>query len=73
MKKILIPIIIVSIGFLVHSCANKAQGPTGGPKDEIPPSVVKSNPLNGALNFKQKEVQIFFGANVSVEKPRRNG
>ena len=72
MKKILIPIIIVSIGFLVHSCANKAQGPTGGPKDEIPPSVVKSNPLNGALNFKKKEVQIFFDENVSVENPSEN-
>ena len=72
MKKILLSIIIVSIGFLVHSCANKAQGPTGGPKDETPPSVVKANPHNGTLNNKKKEVQIFFDENVSVENPGEN-
>lgn len=72
MKKILISIIIVSIGFLVHSCANKAQGPTGGPKDEIPPTVIKSNPRNGALNFKKKDIQIYFDENVSIDNASEN-
>ena len=53
-------------------CANKAQGPTGGPKDETPPKVVKSTPANGALNFRKKEVQIFFDENISIEKPNDN-
>ena len=69
-KKLVLRIFIVlSIGLLVYSCANKAQGPTGGPKDETPPKVLKSTPLNGALNFKKKVVQIIFDENVSVEKP----
>lgn len=70
MKNLILKIFIVfSIGLLVHACANKAQGPTGGPKDETPPKVLKSTPLNGALNFKKREVQIIFDENVTVEKP----
>jgi len=69
-KKLVIKIIIIlSIGLLVYACANKAQGPTGGPKDETPPRVMKSTPLNGALNFKKKEIQIIFDENITVEKP----
>ncbi|OIP81814.1 MAG: hypothetical protein AUK44_09215, partial [Porphyromonadaceae bacterium CG2_30_38_12] len=70
MKNILIRIIVVSfIGFVVHACANKAQGPTGGPKDITPPRVMKSTPSNGALNFRKKEIQIIFDENISIEKP----
>jgi len=69
-KKLVIKILIIfSIGLMVYACANKAQGPTGGPKDETPPRVMKSTPVNGALNFKKKEIQIIFDENVTVEKP----
>ncbi len=56
----------------IHSCANKAQGPTGGPKDTIPPRVLKSFPMNGSLNFKKKSIEIDFDENVSIEKPSEN-
>lgn len=59
-------------GFLsvvLYGCANKAMGPTGGPKDVTPPKVVRSVPLNGSLNFDKKEIQIVFDENISVEKP----
>jgi len=56
----------------VVGCANKAQGPTGGPKDSIPPSVVRSVPSNGALNFKKKQILIDFDENVSIEKAVEN-
>jgi len=61
-------------GFIlsVVGCANKAQGPTGGPKDSIPPSVVRSVPSNGALNFKKKQILIDFDENVSIEKAAEN-
>ncbi len=72
MKKILTALVIILIGFIVYSCANKAQGPTGGPKDEIPPKVLKSAPLNGALNFKKKEINILFDENISVVKATEN-
>ena len=72
MKKIFTAIIIIGISFLVYACANKAQGPTGGPKDETPPKLIKSNPLNGALNYNKKEIQIIFDENISVEKASDN-
>ncbi len=72
MKKILISVTIIIIGVVVYSCANKAQGPTGGLKDETPPKVMKSVPLNGALNFRKKEVHILFDENISVEKVTDN-
>lgn len=69
-KKFVIKIFtVLSIGLLVYACANKAQGPTGGPKDETPPRVMRSTPVSGALNFKKKEIQIIFDENVTVEKP----
>lgn len=61
-------LVAISVALMVYSCANKAQGPTGGPKDETPPRVMKSTPENGALNYKKKQVQIFFDENISVEK-----
>ena len=54
--KILTVLIIFAIMLLVHACANRAQGPTGGPKDLTPPSVLRSIPGNGALNFKKKSI-----------------
>jgi len=70
MRKVIFKIFSVTIvGIVVYACANKAQGPTGGPKDETPPKVMKSVPLNGALNFKKKEIQIIFDENIKVEKP----
>lgn len=51
----------------VTSCANKGQGPQGGPKDTIPPSVVKSFPSNMALNVQKNKIQIVFDENVNVK------
>ena len=70
--KILSTLIILAVILLVHSCANKAQGPTGGPKDKTPPRVLKSLPQNGALNFKKKSIEIDFDKIVSIEKPNDN-
>ncbi|MDR3652040.1 MAG: Ig-like domain-containing protein [Paludibacter sp.] len=70
--KIKLFIVISGISFLVYSCANKAQGPTGGPKDTTPPKVMKSFPNNGALNFKKKQIEIDFNKMVSIEKPNDN-
>jgi len=64
--------LIMGVGFLVYSCANKAQGPTGGPKDETPPRVMKTNPANGSLNFSKKQILIEFDEIVTVEKASEN-
>lgn len=60
---------LITICVAMYSCANKAQGPTGGPKDETPPVVTRSNPVNGALSFNKKLIQLYFDENITVEKP----
>jgi len=64
--------IIFVIMLLVHACANKAQGPTGGPKDKTPPRVLKSFPSNDALNFKKKLIEIDFDKIVTIDNPNEN-
>lgn len=59
---------IWALAFLLNACANKAQGPTGGPKDETPPKVMRSTPTNGELNFKKKQIQVVFDENITLEK-----
>lgn len=57
---------------LVHACANRGGGPTGGPKDVTPPRVLRSVPLNNMLNFNKKQIFIDFDEMVSVEKASEN-
>jgi uncharacterized protein (DUF2141 family) len=64
----LFTILILTAG----SCANRAAGPTGGPKDSIPPVVVRSSPINGAVNFKKKDIQVYFNENISLDKVSEN-
>jgi len=70
--KIQVAFLTLGVMLLVHACANKAQGPTGGPKDTTPPQVMKSTPENGALNFKKKQITIDFDELVSIEKATDN-
>lgn len=65
-------IIHVVLVFSVISCANRAAGPTGGPKDSIPPVVLRTVPLNNTLNYKKKEIQVFFDENITLEKINEN-
>ncbi|MDD4489713.1 MAG: Ig-like domain-containing domain [Paludibacter sp.] len=67
--RLIIQLVLV---FTIVSCANRAAGPTGGPKDSIPPVVLRTIPVNNALNYKKKEIQVFFDENVSLEKVNEN-
>lgn len=69
---ILYSLLLLSTSGLYHGCANRAQGPTGGPKDTIPPVVVKSFPENGSTNFHKSQIEIDFDENVSVQKISEN-
>ena len=44
---------------LVYSCANMGM-PKGGPKDKLPPVIVKSIPEANQVNFKDNKVRITF-------------
>lgn len=54
------------------SCANRAQGPGGGPKDETPPRIVRSVPDDGTLNYSKKTVQVYFDENIQLDKVQDN-
>lgn len=58
--------ILVSMIFS-HSCANTTGTPSGGPKDTIPPVLVKVNPLPGQLNVPLHKTQIVFTFNEYVQ------
>jgi hypothetical protein len=55
-------------GFIViiYSCA-KISSPSGGPKDRLPPVVVKSVPANGTINFKGNKLEILFNEYVVLD------
>jgi hypothetical protein len=44
-------------------CAS-VQAPQGGPKDSEPPYLLKSNPSNGQVNFREKYIQLEYSENV---------
>ena len=61
-------LIILSVSlFTIFGCANRGQGPQGGPKDLIPPKYLKSIPEQEALNVTTPTVELFFDEIVLVE------
>lgn len=54
------------IQFCITSCANIST-PTGGPKDTIPPALVKVNPTGGAVHFNDRIVRMEFNEPVQVK------
>jgi len=57
----LIPAALVLGAMMFPSgCANTTTPPTGGPKDTIPPVLVKTSPLPGAVNVPTHKTQIKF-------------
>ncbi len=72
MKKLLpfflLPLFVLS----VSTCANRGLGPQGGPVDSIPPRMVRSTPLNGALNYQKKQVEIGFDEYIQLDNPSEN-
>jgi hypothetical protein len=49
------------------ACANTGT-PGGGPKDETPPRLIKSEPKENQVNFTKKRIELFFDELVSLEK-----
>ncbi len=59
-------ILAFSIGFIFINCANRGT-PGGGPKDETPPKIVKSEPENYKTNFKGNEIRIYFDEYIKIK------
>jgi hypothetical protein len=61
----LIPIVLIWLASMVSGCASM-QSPTGGPKDSIPPEIVKELPKNFTKNFTAKKIEIEFNEFVKL-------
>lgn len=70
MSKIIKILTIASIIILLSGCA-KISMPTGGPRDETPPVVVKENPASGTNFFNQKSIKITFNEFVTIDNPNK--
>jgi hypothetical protein len=51
--------LIGAIASLMVACASIGR-PSGGPKDEVPPEFVRSNPEPGALNVDRNRIDLWF-------------
>lgn len=58
----------VCILFL-FSCARQSA-PTGGPKDTIPPVLIKALPANETVNFHRKEIELMFSEDIILNTPK---
>lgn len=57
---------------LVSSCANRGSGPQGGPKDSIPPTLLRETPENGTCNFTEKMIVLQFDEYVQLNNVSEN-
>ena len=59
-------LLLAFIAIIAFNCANRGT-PTGGEKDILPPKIVKSTPENYSINFKDKEIIIYFDEYVKIK------
>ncbi|MDH4091686.1 MAG: Ig-like domain-containing domain [Cyclobacteriaceae bacterium] len=59
--------IIYPLFFL--SCARQTA-PTGGPKDTIPPILIKANPTNDQTNYKGSSLELTFNETLILNNPK---
>lgn len=59
-------ILALIIGFIFINCANRGT-PDGGPKDETPPTIIKSEPENFSTNFTGKEIKVYFDEYIKIK------
>jgi len=58
---------VIQFLIIVSGCA-KVSSPTGGPKDKLPPVVVKCVPENGSRNFRGNKIAVTFNEYVVLDK-----
>ncbi len=51
-------------------CCAKQTSPTGGPKDTIPPILIKSIPEKGSINYDGIEIQLLFSESVTLKNQK---
>ena len=54
---------------ITSACASVAM-PTGGPRDETPPELINSNPVNNQKNFKGNLLELEFNEDIKLKDPK---
>lgn len=65
-RKILGFIFVFIIVLVSYQCAQRGT-PTGGPKDIAPPELVRAEPPNMSINFKEQKIRIYFNELVKLK------
>ncbi|GLB54075.1 hypothetical protein NBRC110019_31160 [Neptunitalea chrysea] len=58
-------ILLIFVAILVVDCAKRGT-PTGGPKDETPPVLLKAVPDTSTVNFRSREIKLYFDELVKL-------
>lgn len=64
-KQLRLLLMMVAAAVMV-ACANMGR-PEGGPRDELPPVYVRSNPAMGQLNFNGNKITVDFDENIQLD------
>ena len=65
-------VILVFLGILLFSNCAKKGSPSGGPKDTIPPIILKSDPENFSIHFSENEIRIYFDEFIKLKDLQQN-
>ena len=65
-KKLVVALLICA---LFSQCARRGS-PTGGPKDETPPVMLRAEPPQKTVNFKEDRIRIYFDEYIKLNKLR---
>ncbi|WP_289645149.1 Ig-like domain-containing protein [Maribacter aestuarii] len=66
LRRIIAGFFILFAAFAFYQCARKGT-PTGGPKDETPPVLLKAEPENMTINFDAKKIRLYFDELVKLK------
>ena len=66
LRRLLAILFIFFMAFAFYQCARKGT-PTGGPKDETPPILIKAEPENMTTNFKAQTIRLYFDELVKLK------
>lgn len=66
LRRIIACFFVLFAGLAFYQCARKGT-PTGGPKDETPPVLLRAEPENMTINFDAKKIRLYFDELVKLK------
>lgn len=61
---------VFALTFLILGACASQTSPTGGPKDETPPKLIRSNPADQSLNFDKLSLELTFDEYVKLQNQK---